>query len=317
MSRGRASAIIGLIVSLIFVAVGVIAITFVLNLGDQVPEVDPQPEGADEPAGLTAKAFSDYTWDELAQIAALMEAASSDGAAREIAREYGLIDTEGNLTTETHQLVLDNGLTVDVRLVGMLHDTAAATGERAALTFMVSPIDVRRVNPTASSEGGWGSCELRTWLSTEGIGLFPDELAQSIVTVRKPSNNMGKSDTVEDITTSDDALWLFSCREVCGDITWLEDEFDYLSYGGDALLNAEGEQYEAFAREGVDQFSDSSSYLVMYYQGKAVPWWYRTPYAFEYIESDDDAFYQVTSFGYASAVNLADDTAGVVVGFCL
>ena len=281
------------------------------------PDDGPAPDGGEGSAGLGAKAFPDYTWDELAQIAALMEAASSEGAAREIAREYGLIDSQGNLTAATHQLELDNGLTVDVRLIGVFHDTVAKTGKPAALTFMVSPIDVRRVNAEASSEGGWGACELRAWLANEGIGLLPDDLAASIVTVRKPSNNTGKSDSVDAITTSDDALWLFSCREVCGNITWLEDEFDYLSYGGDALLNAEGEQYEAFAREGVDQNSDSASYLTMYYQGKAVPWWYRTPYSFEYIESEDDAFYQVTSFGYTSAVNLADDTAGVVVGFCL
>ena len=104
---------------------------------------------------------------------------------------------------------------------------------------------------------------------------------------------------------------------MCGEITWLSDEFDYLAEDNDSILNAEGEQYEAFVRNGVDQHSDSSSYLIMYYQGKAVPWWYRTPYAFEFMVQTDDAFYQVTSTGYASAVNLADTEAGVVVGFCL
>lgn len=316
MSRVRVSSIIGIIFGLAFAAFGIFAVWYVLNTPAPTDGGE-EPAVPDEPQSLSAKAFPDYTWDELAQIADLMEAAADEASARSIAREYGLVDAEGRLTEATHRLELDNGILCDVRLVGILHDTSADSGSKAALTFMASPIDVRRVNPTASSAGGWSGSELRAWLASDGVELLPDELAASIVSVRKLTNNTGKASTTDAVTATSDALWLFSCREVCGEISWLEDEFDYLSDGEDALLNAEGTQYEAFASAGVNQYSDSASYLIMFYQGKEVPWWYRTPYGFEYLATTDDTFYQVTSSGYASAVNLANDQAGIVVGFCL
>ena len=318
MSRGRISSIISIIVGLLFVALGVGAIMFVLNTphassDDSAPDAEPVPVSEE----LVPKPFGDYTWEELGEIAARMEAAPDEAAARAIAQEFGLIADDGSLTLATHVLELDDGTMAEVRLVGVLHDTRPDTGTRAALTFMTSPIAVRRINAEATSAGGWGGSELRAWLSAEGIELFPDDLAGELAPVTKYANNMGKTSSSDDVTSSSDTLWLFSCREVLGDITWLEDEFDYYSDGEDAILNAEGVQYEAFAREGIHQYSDTASYLIMSYHGKAVPWWYRTPYAFEFLAETDDAFYQVTSTGYARAVNLANDEAGIVVGFCL
>lgn len=312
-------ALIGLIMSAALVAGGIFAIGRVLDRGGAVPE---HAGGGGAGAGtsddpLEPKPFPAYSWGELAAIAELIEAAPDEDAGRAIAAQWGLVDGEGELTTQTHTLELEGGLSVEVRLVGILHDTASEDGTRAALTFMTSPIDLRSINGSASSQGGWEGSELRTWLSSEALALFPDELAGSIVPVRKPTNNTGKSDSVASITETDDILWLFSCREVCGQISWFEDEFGYLAEGADALLNAEGSQYEAFAQAGIDQGSDDASYLIMSYRGAPVAWWYRTPYAFEYLATTDDAFYQVTSSGYASAANLADTRAGIVVGFCL
>ena len=101
------------------------------------------------------------------------------------------------------------------------------------------------------------------------------------------------------------------------EINWLEEEFGSLSEGADAMLNAEGTQYEGFRQAGVDQYSDSDPYLILPFRGEDVPWWYRTPYAFEFLAVTDDTFYQVTATGYASATNLADSEAGVSFGFCL
>ncbi len=317
MVKARISGIIGIIASLAFVALGVYAILFVLNDIGAPPAGEGDPGSPEVQQELTVKDFSEYTWDEVAQIAALMEASPDEAQGRDIAAHYGLIESDGSLTSSMHRLELANGVVADVRLVGVFHDIDASTGRKAALTFMVSPIDMRRVNPEASSAGGWAGSELRAWLNGEALELFPDDLVPHIVTVRKTANNTGKTSDVAAVSPVDDTLWLFSCREVCGEITWLADEFDYLSSGEDAMLNAEGTQYEAFIQAGVDQHSDSASYLVMYLQGKAVPWWYRTPYAFEFLATTDDTFYQVTSSGYARAVNVANDQAGIVVGFCL
>lgn len=309
--------LIGLIVAAAFVAAGIFAIRYVLDMGDNMPEIEGQEETEADEGPLEPKPFSAYSWEELAAIATLIEEAPDEASARAIAAQWNLIDEEGRLTTQTRTLELENGLTVDVRLVGVLHDTPSEGGGKAALTFMTSPIDLRSVNGSASSQGGWEGSELRAWLASEALAQFPDELAGRIVSVRKLTNNTGKSDSTASITETDDILWLFSCGEVCGHISWLGDEFGYLSDGADELLNAEGSQYEAFAQAGVDQSSDNASYLIMFYQGAPVAWWYRTPYAFEFLAITDDTFYQVTSSGYASAVNLADAQAGVVVGFCL
>lgn len=311
--------LIGLIVSVALVGIGILAIRYALDMGSGVPEHESDGEtGADEDDGsLEARSFSEYSWEELAAIADLIEAAPDDDAGRAIAARWGLIDGEGRLTAQTHALELENGLTVDVRLIGILHDTVSDGGKKAGLTFMTSPIEVRGVNGSASSQGGWEGSELRAWLASEGLARFPDGLAGRIVPVAKLTNNTGKSDAVASVTETSDTLWLLSCREVCGQISWLEDEFGYLSDGADDLLNAEGTQYEAFVQAGVDQGSDDASYLIMFYRGAPVAWWYRTPYAFEYLATTDDTFYQVSSSGYASTANLADAQAGVVVGFCL
>ena len=310
--------VLGLIFGLAFVGAGVFALLFVLNGGGGA---SPEPGGRVEPEPevetLEPKSFPEYTWTELGMIADLIEAAPDEASGRAIAQEYGLIDADGRLTTATHLIVIEGGMTVEARLVGVLHDTRSDGQGRAALTFQVFPIAVRRFNPTASSTGGWQGSELRAWLAQDGMALLPPELSERILPVRKSTDNTGKTDSTSEVTSTDDALWLFSCREVCGEISWLADEFGYLSDGADAMLNAEGSQYEGFRQAGVDQYSDSDPYLVLPLRGDDVPWWYRTPYAFEFLAVTDDTFYQVTATGYASATNLADSEAGVSFGFCL
>ncbi|MCR4871431.1 MAG: DUF6273 domain-containing protein [Atopobiaceae bacterium] len=310
--------LLGLIIGLAFVGAGVFALLYVLN---EEPAAPSEPSGQVEPEPevdvLEPKSFPEYTWTELGLIADLIEAAPDEASGRAIAQEYGLIDADGHLATSTHLIVIEGGMTVEARLVGILHDTRADGQGRAALTFQVFPIAVRRFNPTASSTGGWQGSELRAWLAQDGMALLPPELSERILPVRKSTDNTGKTDTTSAVTTTDDALWLFSCREVCGEINWLEEEFGYLSDGADAMLNAEGTQYEGFRQAGVDQYSDSDPYLILPFRGEDVPWWYRTPYAFEFLAVTDDTFYQVTATGYASATNLADSEAGVSFGFCL
>ena len=314
VARGRVSSILGIIASLAFVALGVGAILFMLSYERPSAPADQTPDG---PAPIEERTFSEFSWTEIAGIAKEMEQAPDDAAALAIAAGYGLVDEAGAITAQTHQLVLDNGTMCDVRIVGILHDTLSGSGKKAALTFLASPIDMRPINETASSAGGWKESAIRSWLASEGLALFPDELASSVASVQKLTNNSGKSAGDDAISATDDKLWLFSCKEVCGSISWLEDEFGYLSDGADWLLNAEGEQYAGFSSAGVTQHSDASSYLQMLYQGSPVAWWYRTPYSFEYMATTEDTFYQVTSSGFASGVNLANEPAGIVVGFCL
>jgi hypothetical protein len=183
----------------------------------------------------------------------------------------------------------------------------------------VGALDLLPMNDEDTVEGGWEASSLRKRLAEEVPPRLDADLRDAIVPVRKLTNNVGRTDDVASVTATEDSIWVPSAHEVCGDVSWDSDEFRGKrgAQDIDGLVNAEGTQYEAFASAGVNQYSDSASYLIMFYQGKEVPWWYRTPYGFEYLATTDDTFYQVTSSGYASAVNLANDQAGIVVGFCL
>ena len=189
--------VLGLIIGLAFVGAGVFALLYVLN---EEPAAPSKPSGQVEPEPevdvLEPKSFPEYTWTELGLIADLIEAAPDEASGRAIAQEYGLIDADGRLATSTHLIVIEGGMTVEARLVGILHDTRADGQGRAALTFQVFPIAVRRFNPTASSTGGWQGSELRAWLAQDGMALLPPELSGRILPVRKSTDNTGKTDSI-------------------------------------------------------------------------------------------------------------------------
>ena len=282
---------------------------------------DPSAEPSEAPTGdvdLVPRAFDEYSWDELAGIARLIEAAGSVDEGRAIAAEYGLIEADGTITTQTRTISLANGVECDVRVVGILHDELADGSGLAGITFATGAIDVQPMNGSAVAAGGWEACELRSWLASDGLALFPQDLAGLIVPVSKATNNVGVTNTSDSVTLTSDALWLFSPREVCGEIDWFADEFGGGFAYMDSVLNAEGQQYEAFAQAGVAASTDPNHVLATTIGGQKCPWWYRSPYPLNANDtSDPGVFYQVMSSGYPSSVGQADVAVGVVVGFCL
>ena len=267
---------------------------------------------------LSPKPFGEYSWDELRQIANLIEQAPSEEDGRAVALEYGLISEDGTISSQTRQLDLPNGVICDVRIVGILHDERSDGQGLAGITFMAGPIDVQAMNPSPVAAGGWEACEMRSWLASDGMSLLPEDLSSAIVSVRKATNNVGITNTYESVTFTDDALWLFSPHEVCGDLSWFSDEFGSRFTYMDSVINAEGAQYEAFAEGGVTGESDPGDMLVLPLMGQKCPWWYRSPYPLNANDaSDPGVFYQVMASGYPSSVGQADVAVGVVVGFCL
>ena len=114
--------------------------------------------------------------------------------------------------------------------------------------------------------------------------------------------------------------------EVCGDITLFTDEYgdeirsktyylDYTAY--DAVLSAEGEQYEYFEERGVTCSSDPNNALSLEYGGADASWWYRTAFPMSGLDYESSYFYQVMSSGYPCTIAIPDSEAGVVVGLCL
>lgn len=280
----------------------------------------PQAPVPDSRAALVPREFQDYTWDELSQVAALVAAADSDEEAVEVATTYNVS------VGATRSLQLDDGTVASLVVVGLRHDERADGGGMAGLTLMTSPIALRPMNESGTCDGGWEASGLRDWLSTEGMGLLPDELASVVVPVTKLTNNTGVTSEAASVTPTSDSLWLFSASEVCGRVGWFESEYggepnaytgyiDFAPY--DELLSSEGAQYAYFADAGVTDSSDPSHALRLSYAGQDVAWWYRSAYPFSYTGEDAAYFYQAMATGFPGTTGLASESAGVVAGLCL
>ncbi len=275
-------------------------------------------------AQIVKKPLNDYTWSELAQISKLIASAPDSDAQRQMAKVYGIVEEDGSLTNQTKQIVLDGSRALDVRVAGIVHDDKADGSGKAGLTFMtVGGIELLPMNDEATVEGGWEASKLRSRLAGEQLDRLDKELADVIVPVKKMTNNVGITDSFESITSTNDKLWVFSVHEVCGDVTWDVDEFRERrgSEDVDGLLNQEGDQYEVFAQAGVHAESDPNGFLSLEKSTGKSPWWYRTPYPFEFSgysnTGNNGYFYQVMDSGFPQSLGSPEVPATVIIGFCI
>lgn len=321
---------VGIVLGIVFVTL--CAVVLVLSMTGQLQTIVGGLTGSDstDDEGLsltsseqqiTPKAFADYSWEELSQISALIAEAPDNETGIQIAQQYNLADSSGVPVGDTRELVLNDNTLAYVRIVGIRHDTRSDTGGVAGLTFMVSMISEQPMEEGTTSDGGWEGSSLRSWMQTEGMELLPEELSSKIVSVQKYTNNTGVTKDVASVTQTSDSLWLFSVKEVCGEVSWFTDEYSNGVRGMteyDAVINAEGTQYEYFVANGVTSTSDSTGVLALTYRGASRAWWYRTPYPFSYHGIDPNGyFYRVSETGYPASVGMVTDTSGVVAGFCL
>ena len=287
-------------------------------------EPTPAEESEPEPEPLRKKPLNDYSWDELHQISELIAAEGEPEAQREVAKSFGLVEEDGSLTRQTKQILLDDTRALDVRLAGICHDDRADDKGKAGLTFMtVGGIDLLAMNDEAKIDGGWEASALRARLANEQKARLAKDLVAVLVPVRKLTNNVGLTESFESVTATDDELWVFSVHEVCGDVVWDIEEFRGRRGGEDVdgLLNAEGVQYEAFAQEGVTGESDPNHFLSLADSTGTSPWWYRTPYPFDFSSygntGSNGYFYQVMDSGFPQSLGSPEVPASVVVGFCV
>ena len=283
---------------------------------------EPTGTSAPEPVEqrLEAQSFDEYRGAARAAVAPHTSAAPSGGAGRSVAEKYGVA------VGDTRALPLEDGRAASLIVVGIRTDDRADGTGRAGLTLMASPIARRPMNEAATNAGGWEASSLRAWLAGEGLDLLPDALSEAVVAVTKRTNNVGVTSDAASVTETADRLWLFSASEVCGSPGWFVAEYgaepnphtgyvDFTVY--DALLSAEGAQYEYFRVAGVSGSSDPKGVLELAYGGADTAWWYRTAYPYSFTGEDASYFYQVMASGYPSTTGLASDAAGVVVGMCL
>lgn len=276
-------------------------------------QTDPEP-----------KDFASYSWDEVAQIAKLIEGAGSDGEGFAVAQRYGILSSDGSLNDCVRQVVLTDGSAALCRVVGVLADDRADGSGKCGLTFILSGLGSSEMNAADTCEGGWSGSELRGWLNSEGLALLPDELRENVAAAAKLSNNTGITSDVSAVTATSDSLWLFSASEIYGELTWFEQEYgdgagyhtDYTNFGPyTQMINSEGSQYLYFKQNGVADRSEYAAVSTVF--GELTSnFWLRTCYPLS-MGSDAGQFYQVMASGYPSTVALASQKNKILAGFCL
>ena len=243
MSKGegtKAAGVVAVVIALLVFAVGVFALRGVLSRnhaqgGDadageaedgaqgQSPSESPDgDEGGPIPEGL---GFSQYSWSQLSQISAMIAEAGGGEASRAVAARYGILDGSGALTRESKEIRLADGTIVGVQVVGICHDVRG-DGSSVGLSLMTTaPITVAPLGASVAASARWQDCELRAWLSKDGVDLLPEDLRAVIVPVSKACLGEGLGGTGFASYSIVDTLWLPSAHEICGDVDWFNDEY--------------------------------------------------------------------------------------------
>lgn len=187
---------------------------------------------------------------------------------------------------------------VHMQIVGIDADDLADGSGKAPLTFISKELlnTSHRMNPTLAPSaapydegtgtiGGWGKCEMRSYLKETVKPLIPENVRNAIKNVTKYSNSFDSSGTkVMDAVTEDD-VWLPSAREING-----------------VLMEAEGATY-------YDVYSADNSSRIKTQGGTAYAWRLRTA-------ANDSNFGVITTKGGTGRYDASVDL-NIPLGFCL
>nr|WP_286165863.1 DUF6273 domain-containing protein [Olsenella uli] len=265
------------------------------------PQEEEEEPAAEEGAPEVRAAFADYSWEELSQISALIATASSDDEGLEIAKQYNLCDASGRLSIEnTKDLALSDGTVVPVTIAGFRHDDKADGSGVAGISFVArASVGTQPLNASVESVA-WGQTSLCSWLNQSFMAELPEELAGSIVSVSKTTNNPVTAGGGQSLTS--ESVWIPSCSELSGDVAAQTTNSDYVGY------QMEGEQYQVYADAGVT-WNDGFDYLRL---SSGEDWWLRTPEP-----SAGDYYMTVTPEGSPHYYRNSGRELAIVVGFCL
>lgn len=250
----------------------------------------------------------DYTLVELGKIANSIETKARDkNDAFDIARHYNLVDSSGKLTDASWGFDLqDEGLT-NVRLVDIYHDKLAEGGY-AAFTFMnLEPKYDSKINNTNSNAGGWKSSYIRSWINGDFKKNVHPDIAKYIKPVLKYTNNVGQTNSTNDVTATEDYFWIPSVVELTGPISWTWDSNPSQSNNFNAVLNAEGSQYLLFKQLHANPDDETQSALTI-----GVDYHLRSSST-----SVNDHFRYVGATGDPSLFGDADVRRPIILSFCM
>lgn len=265
------------------------------------------PVGQEGTEGLAVRgALSEYSWGELAQIAQLIEDCSDAATAMSIAERYHLVDDSGKYYAATKNLEMSDGTSVPMRLIGVGHDKASTTLGAAGLTFLASEVRYHhRMSTSKYMPGGWQSTELRAWLNDDLYQKLPADVKGAVMSVAKKTNNDGPTTSTSSVTETSDKLWVPSIVELTGVLDWTYQSKPENSDAWNAVFNAEGRQYPAFAQTSI--VSDDANAVFDYGE----PWWLRST------SSASSRGRYVGGNGDPSMYGDANENWGVVFGLCL
>lgn len=198
-----------------------------------------------------------------------------------------ILTAEANGTYSTKYHVGDTKY-IEVNGVGLLMQIAAFDGDELAdntgnakISWICKDIfATHNMNPTNTTDGGWQSSNMRSYLINDVLGNMSSDLRSAIKEVKKTYYDVGSSST----KTSNDSIWIPSYREV----------------GFGTGKEESGVQYS-------ELFTNDSS-RIKKYNGSASYWWLRSAYSSTY-------FYSVSNDG-AYNYYAASSSIGVVFGFC-
>ena len=138
-----------------------------------------------------------------------------------------------------------NGTAYQIDIIGKNHDTYTAGGT-APLTFQMHDCYsvANNMNSSATNEGGWTDCAMRSTHLPEILALMPTEVQNGIREVNKltSAGNMSSA-----INTTADKLFLLSEIEIFGSVTYSVagegSQYAYYSAGNSTLKNRNGSAY--------------------------------------------------------------------------
>ena len=248
-----------------------------------------------------------YSWSDLKVIAdEIADAANNGGDPYAVAAKYHLGDEDGAPTASSYKTVeLKNGVTAKAYIVDYGCDDRADGKGKAGITFLfddVAPFEAS-MNKDGANSGGWKDSDLRKTLNKQFIKKLPKDLKNSIVKVKKLTNNSGVTTDVSSVTETEDALWLPSAMEILG-TTEIEDETN-------GLIRWQPDQVPVYEAEGKSYTLYKLAKLLYRYDNDYPAAWTRSCDA-----SQSGAFVVYNGFHLYSGVD-ADEAHAVFPGFCL
>ena len=200
-------------------------------------------------------------------------AAERDGSYR---TKYQLGDTK---------TVMINGEPVIMQIVAMDTDVLASDNNQTAPITWISlfPIAAHRMNPSTTTIGGWGGCEMRSYLRDTVLPTIEETVRANIKEVQKSYRMFSPTSAT---ATIDDTIWIPSARE--------------LGYTGSEVENV-GAVYSGF-------FTDSASRVRVrgMYSSEGTLYSLRTAYNTNY-------FQQILNNG---ELNYTSGDNPIIFGFC-